>query len=55
MTPKEKVEIFTLDTILSNATVDRIKAIGFSRIPISFTADKKIICGILLAKSLVGY
>ena len=55
MTGMEKVQIFTLDTVLNRATLDRIKQTGFSRIPISFTTDKCLVCGILLAKSLVGY
>ena len=55
MTGIEKVQILTLDTILSHTTLENIRRIGFSRIPVSFTADKKTIFGILLAKSLVGY
>ena len=44
-----------MDTKLEKMMLNKIKEIGFSRIPISFTNDKKAIVGILLSKSLVGY
>ena len=55
MTGIDKVQILTLDTILSYAMLEKIRQNGFSRVPVSFTPDKKTIFGILLAKSLVGY
>ena len=55
MTGIDKVQILTLDTILSYAMLEKIRKNGFSRVPVSFTPDKKTIFGILLAKSLVGY
>lgn len=55
MTKLENVKIFTLETVLNKATLDEIKKTGFSRIPISLNAEKNVLIGILLAKSLVGY
>lgn len=47
--------MLTLDTVLDLDRLFKINDDGFSRIPISFANDKNIICGVLLAKSLVGY
>lgn len=41
--------------ILDDENLNRIKKIGFSRIPVSFTKDQTSIFGVLLTKSLVGY
>lgn len=41
--------------VLDHACILRLKQIGFSRIPISFTKDRTAIFGVLLTKSLVGY
>jgi len=49
------VIIVHMDTILDENTLEKLKEIGFSRIPISYTKNEKSIFGILLMKSLVGY
>ena len=51
----ENVSIVYMDTILDTETLTRLRQIGFSRVPISFTSDKTATFGILLTKSLVGY
>jgi len=49
------VVIVHMDTVLNDDTLDNLKQIGFSRIPISYSANQKSIFGIMLMKSLVGY
>ncbi len=44
-----------MDTVLNDDTLDNLKQIGFSRIPISYSANQKSVFGIMLMKSLVGY
>lgn len=46
-----------MDTVLDSDTLTRLRQIGFSRVPVSFTSDKTALApfGILLTKSLVGY
>ena len=55
MTTMEKVQILSGDLVIDQQLINKIKMIGFSRIPISFSNDKRTIFGILLTKSLVGY
>jgi len=55
MTKFEKVKVFHIETILDVFCVSKIKKLGFSRIPISYSPDKQNIFAVLLTKSLVGY
>jgi len=55
MTGMEKVTCLNLDTVLDKKTITVIKKIGFSRIPITYNAESKLIVAILLTKSLIGY
>jgi CBS domain containing-hemolysin-like protein len=49
------VVIVHMNTVLNDDTLDNLKQIGFSRIPISYSANQKSVFGIMLMKSLVGY
>lgn len=55
MTAMDKVQVLSGDLVIDQLLINKIKLIGFSRIPISLYSDKKTIFGILLTKSLVGY
>lgn len=55
MSTINNVVIVHMDTILNDDTLEKLKQIGFSRIPISYSANQKSVFGILLTKSLVGY
>jgi|LauGreDrversion4_2_1035121.scaffolds.fasta_scaffold59378_5 CBS domain containing-hemolysin-like protein len=50
-----KVVIVHMDTVLNDETLENLKLIGYSRIPISYSANQKSVFGIMLMKSLVGY
>lgn len=50
-----KVVIIHVDMVLDEDTLQTLKGIGFSRIPISYSKNEKSIFGVLLMKSLVGY
>jgi len=49
------VVILHMDMVLDDETLEKLKEIGFSRIPISYSKNEKSIFGVLLMKSLVGY
>lgn len=55
MTKIRYVEVLTLDTVLDLDRLFKLNDEGYSRIPISYSKDKNLICGILLVKSLIGY
>jgi len=44
----------SLDTILDQQLLQRIREVGFSRIPVTISDNKHFIVGILLTKSLIG-
>lgn len=55
MTKIDKVKVLSMETRLDSYLVALIRQLGFSRVPISYSSDKKTVFGVLLAKSLVGY
>lgn len=55
MTKINHVTSLPLDAILDQQLLARIKQFGYSRIPLCQVQNEKIIIGIFLTKSLVGY
>lgn len=55
MSPIKKIDyMITMETVLDEATLDKILNNGYSRIPVIKDGNKHLIIGILLAKSLIG-
>ena len=52
-TPIAKVRQFTLQTKIDGQTIQEILSLGFSRIPVTMCDDHKLVCGILLSKTLL--
>lgn len=55
MTPIQNIQTLPLNSTLDEELLSQIASIGYSRIPLSQTAEEKTIIGIFLTKSLVGY
>lgn len=55
MSPIKKIDyMITMDTVLDEATLEKIFKNGYSRIPVIKDGNQHLIIGILLAKSLIG-
>ena len=49
------VAVLPMTSILDDKLLNKIKEIGYSRIPVCQSAEDKRVVGIFLTKSLVGY
>ncbi|MDP2439394.1 MAG: CNNM domain-containing protein, partial [archaeon] len=54
MTPFNKVVTLSIRTLLDKSNLERIKATGFSRIPVYNGTNKSDVIGTLIAKELIG-
>ena len=54
MTEKKRVQSISVDTVLDGENLERIRNIGFSRIPLILSTEHPYVVGILMAKSLIG-
>src|SRR3989338_5020017 len=54
MTPFNKVVTLSIRTLLDKSNLERIKAMGFSRIPVHNGTNKSDMIGTLIAKELIG-